>query len=191
LIVQWTLMDRTIELRELLDGQAPAAAPAAPPSAPAPPARERPPRPEPRAAAVAPRSVDRPRPPDLPSLQAAWSLVVEDVGAKRPILKEALVASRPMALDDDLLTIELAAAHAGHGETLDRASASVVDAVLARTGQAVRLAFRALQATTQAPPVPTKRLDPAADKVERLARYRAKDPALDVLAESLDLELME
>ena len=191
LIVQWTLMDRTIELRELLDRKATSSASAAPPSAPSPPARDRPPRPEPRAAAAEPRSVDRPTPPDLPSLQATWLQVVEDVGAKRPILKEALVASRPVALDDDLLTVELAAAHGGHWETLDRASASVVDAVRARTGQAVRLAFRAIQATTQAPPAPTKRLDPAADKVERLTRYRAKDPALDVLAESLDLELME
>jgi DNA polymerase-3 subunit gamma/tau len=200
LVLQWCLLDRTVELAEVLarfggEGTgAPAAAPR--PRAAAPAARaSRTPEPAPgRAPSEEPAP---PAPPPnvsgdltLDALRGAWARIVEEVGRRRPILREALSDVTPEAVDGT--AARLIVGSASHLEGLDRARKGIAAAIHAVTGHTVRIELAGpSEPQDGAPRSEPRRLNDESDREQRLHRYRQKDPSLDAAAEALDLELLE
>jgi DNA polymerase-3 subunit gamma/tau len=175
LLLRWTLMDRTVDLEEVLAGRPPAG-----PTRAAPPAPATPPAPA-RSATRSELSV--------PALQAAWEDVVSQARGKSSFLGAALGAAAPVAVDGDLVTLALAGENPIHREALERQRAVVEEILTALSGRpvTVRLA-RAAPPAAEARPA---RLTEAGMRAERLQKVRQKDPALDVAATELDLEVLE
>jgi DNA polymerase-3 subunit gamma/tau len=180
LLLRWTLMDRTVDLEEVLAGRPPAGPTRAPPLAPAT-------SPTPARAAPA-RSATRSE-LSVPALQAAWEGVVSQARGKSSFLGAALGAAAPVEVDGALVTLALAGENPIHREALERQRAAVEEILSALSGQpvTVRLA-RAAPPAAEARPA---RLTEAGMRAERLQKVRQKDPALDVAATELDLEVLE
>ncbi|MSR05918.1 MAG: DNA polymerase III subunit gamma/tau [Gemmatimonadetes bacterium] len=183
LLLQWTLMDRTVELSEVMEamGGSPRTA-----------------RPEPqRQAPVTLRDVEAKAPiPEpitgdlsLSAVQARWPEVLNAVAKKNRMLREALAHAAPAALADD--TLHLAVDGMGDVDGLDQRRPVIAEAVAQVTGRKLRITIGAAAgAAPVAAPEPV-RLDPKGDRDERLRLYRAKDKSLDTAADLLDLELTE
>jgi len=195
LLAHWTLLDRTVELEDVLDalggraergiGGRPAPPLPAPP-VPRPPetmsdsARPAPPPPRPSAGPV---TGDL----SLEAITDRWPQILDLIARKKRMLRESLAHATPARLADGAL--HLAVEGAVHLEGLDRGKSAIAEAVAEATGQKVRVV---LGSELAAPGVDEPaRLDPRSDRAERLRTYRGKDPALDTAAELLDLELTE
>lgn len=202
LLLQWTLLDRTVELEEVLEalgqggqgqrghgGQgghegppgtsSSSTANLVPPSAPV--------RPD--------RSVRPPSQSGLTaeSLAAWWPAVVDAVGQRRRMLREALARSVPILGADNTVILEFPDGDV-HREGVEQGRTAIEGAISQVMGVIARLVVRSPSgATSPAEPrePEARRMDRQADKEERLRVYRAKDPALDAAAEALDLELTE
>jgi DNA polymerase-3 subunit gamma/tau len=203
LLLQWTLLDRTVELQEVVEALRKGEVPAPPnPSSGAPARRRSAPRGAPDQGkgggpARAPRSAGRSKaaatspiegPLTLEALAERWPAVVEAAGKRRRLVREALSHAAPAAVEGDQVTLEVSDCEV-HLEGLERSRDIVAKAVADVTGKAARVAYR--PASGEAPPNNAKRLDRDGDRGERLKGYRAKDPSLDAMADALDLELLE
>ena len=180
LLLRWTLMDRTVDLEEVLAGRPPAGPTRAPPPAPAT---------SPTPARAAPARTATRSELSVPALQAAWEGVVSQARGKSSFLGAALGAAAPVQVDGALVTLALAGENPIHREALERQRAAVEEILSALSGQpvTVRLA-RAAPPAAEARPA---RLTEAGMRAERLQKVRQKDPALDVAATELDLEVLE
>ncbi len=190
LLMQWTMLDRTVELSEVLaalGGTPPGARASHATSAllsatPAPRAQSAPP-PPPASLKGAPLTAE--------SLGKAWPTISAQVGQRRRVVQEALSHAKPVSVDGDMVTLALSNGDT-HLEGLERSRKAIVSAIESVTGHRVSLVFRTADRT----PDPgrarePRRLNEEADREERLRLYRSKDPALDAAAEALDLELLE
>ena len=217
LLLQWTLLDRTVELQEVMEALQQGGTPARhnPARGESAPRRSAPrgeggqgksasaPRsPRSRAEDAAParapsRSKGRGKaapaspmegPLTLEALAQRWPAVVEAAGKRRRLVREALSHATPAVVEGDQVTLEVSDCEV-HLEGLERSRDIVVKAVADVTGKSVQLAYR--PAAGEAPQNNAQRLDRKADRGERLKSYRAKDPSLDAVADALDLELLE
>jgi DNA polymerase-3 subunit gamma/tau len=220
LLLRWTMLDRIVDLAEVLGagperkvgkgggspGPSPAPAPRpAPRQAPAGSVAPAAPDPSrgaggsapspsvqpPSAAAAAPFVAVESVPAALDAVRSAWPDLVAEVRAGSRFLGEALAATTPAGLDLPWLTVELAEANPLFAERL-QAQARAVEEVLERAlGQPTRL--RVVEAASGEPgsaPVPRK-LSEASLKADRLRAFRTKDPSLDTAADALDLEIVD
>jgi DNA polymerase-3 subunit gamma/tau len=183
LLLQLALLDRTVELSDVLralGGAGGATAPAARAAAatPAPPA----------AAAPSPS----PAPPP-PGPLGRWDDVVEAVGKRRRMLREALAHAVP-ALEGATLVLTVSGSDV-HLQGLEEGRRAVETAVHEVLGASWRVVVRSGDQVSRGDaPVPEegpKRLNRDAERQERLAHYRGKDAALDAAADALDLELLD
>ncbi len=182
LLLRWTMLDRIVDLRQVLEaGQPGGGTPTRPPAAPTP---EPPPfRPSSPPAGHVAVSLD--------ALREAWPDVVEEVRRSSRFLAESLAATTPAVLDAPWLTVTLGEANPYHAERL-QAQSPAVEAVLQRlTGEPLRLRVAEAQGQESAQPPPARRLSEGSLKAERLKTFRAKDPALDTAADALDLEIVD
>ncbi len=199
LLLEWTLLDRTIELAEVLralDGGG------TEPRTPAPPRRTRAAvRPEP--AGETPQEEAAPaQSPAAPSagnlsldvVKDRWPRFLDAVAEKRRMLREALAHASPTALQDGELVLDVSDSEV-HLEGLERGREAIQEVAHAFFGQPLRVAYApAAGAANDAPAPPQatqQRLDRDLDRKERLRAYRQKDAALDAVADALDLELLE
>jgi len=212
LLLQWTLLDRTVELEDVLaalgGGTPPARTPRAAPSpeaagrrtvtrqraasaasapeaaSPAIPTPAEPP-PTPRAAAG---------PLTLEGVRAGWDAFREAVGRRRRMLAAALEHTEPAAVTDGTLTLAVAQSDV-HAEGLERGRSVLEEAAAECFGASVHVVFAPAKEPAGAGPAADsaspKRLDTQSDRVERLRAYRQRDQALDALADPLDLELLD
>ncbi|HEY8256555.1 MAG TPA: DNA polymerase III subunit gamma/tau [Gemmatimonadales bacterium] len=190
LLLRWCMIDRMVDLADVL-GRA-GAAPARPDPTPAtPPAR---PSPAPRPAGQSP-----PRPAPPPGAAAAglqpvldvWPDIVSEVRGKSRFLGEALDATTPTALEAPWLTLTMAEPNALFAQQLQSQSRVVEDELQRVTGQALRVRVTEADPGTADVSVRPRTLTEASVKADRLRSLRAKDPALDTAAESLDLEIVD
>jgi DNA polymerase-3 subunit gamma/tau len=203
LLLQWTLLDRTVALEDVmaaLGGGAPApeskSAPAAAPARRV--SRERGARKASRAAPAKKPPAAEPAPAGhlegeltLQALAGYWPAVVEAVGKKRRMAREALTHATPAAVAEDEVTFEVSDSEV-HLEGLERSRDLVAEAIADVVGKSVRIVYRAAaEQRPQAPAPEPKRLDRDGDRDERLKHYRAKDGSLDAVADALDLELLD
>ena len=210
LLLQWTMLDRTVELDEVLAalrGETPLVPPAASgPRTPSTPARSSPPS-RPLSAAppetTAPVESDEAPPPVSPALDVpltpeglarAWSKIVTEVGRRRRMVRESLAQARPVSVEGDRVVLDVSHGEA-HLEGLERTRSAIQGVIEKVTGHRVRLTFQSAGETDAPDPKPAEqgpaRLHEATDRAERLRVYRSKDPALDAAADALDLELLE
>jgi DNA polymerase III gamma/tau subunit len=193
LLLRFTLLDRTVELAEVLEalggpGRSKAVesgpggrvmrdrVPARPvaPTAPAAPV-----------APVGPLTVDR--------LVSAWDAVREHLARRRPMVAAALEHVRPAAVAGGEAVLAVSGGEV-HLRGLEKNRAEIEAAVAAVVGSPVRVTFRA-ETSNPAEPAPSggpsRRLDQQGERDQRLKAYRSKDQGLDAVAEALDLELLD
>ncbi len=208
LLLRWAMMDRTVNLQEVLEGgrtggrtggQAdrrtgetggtPVPSPAAPPegSVANPPAgrvlRDAAPDQEP--------SVPPPvRPSGAPTdLSTAWPEILTEVRSRSRFLGEALAATAPGPVEAGALPLVLAESNPLFAERIQAEASSVEDVIRKHTGSALRI--RVSVAPGQ-PPVPKPQpLTESSLRADRLRSFRAKDPTLDTAADALDLEIVD
>lgn len=205
LLLQWALLDRTVEIAQVLaalKGQGTSAS-AEGPQLPEPPV---PPKANPRGRAgrrSSPQEVPRPRPsaatasassppkggPTLEWLLSQWDAFLDSVGEKNPLVRELLSQGRPVDVREG--EVRLAVDGAMPLEGLNRNKAVVREALANFLGAPTGVTFGPPESDTATPPAGPKRQTPEADREARMRTYRAQDPALDAVAEALDLELTE
>ncbi|HEX6106046.1 MAG TPA: DNA polymerase III subunit gamma/tau [Gemmatimonadales bacterium] len=202
LLLRWAMLDRLVDLQEVLAGGSPVApaGPPAPSGSGAPSARRTPP-----PAAPAPKSAAPAAPPTAPAagpgvtdvapavdaLREAWPDIVAEVRATSRFLGEALAATSPGALDGEWLTVTLVEPNPLFAERLQAQAGRVEDTLRRATGRPLRLRVTEATGAAGAEPARPRQLTDESLKAERLGVFRAKDAALDTAADALDLEIVD
>ena len=207
LLLRWTLLDRIVDLEQVI-----AAGPPSPGSAgpgvsldhPGP-AKLRPDEP-PRTKDLEPQASDPQHPPgratppsqgsaagapSLESIRAAWPAVVAATRAHSRFLGEALAATQPAKLELPWLTVLLPEPNALFADRLQEEAGKVEEVLSRSLGQPVRLRVTAAESAGAATPGRPRRMSESSLKAERLREFRSKDPALDTAADALDLEIVD
>jgi DNA polymerase-3 subunit gamma/tau len=195
LLVQWTLLDRTVELEDVVRALGPSNASAdqarTAAGVPAPPKRAT------RDAGITPpgHSAPTPRPgvetePSLVALRGAWPAVLEAVGKRRRVVQEALGHAAPTDVAAGTVTLEVSESDV-HLGGLQQSSRLIADAIQSVTGWNMRVTCRPAGEGRSGGESEPRRLDRATDQDKRLRALRDKDPTLDTVAEALDLELLD
>ncbi|HEU5048770.1 MAG TPA: DNA polymerase III subunit gamma/tau [Gemmatimonadales bacterium] len=215
LLLRWAMLDRTVDLEQVIRGGG-AEAPRRPQGAPLPPARPGPGpgpvsaasavpappvarRPTEDASAIAPASSAAPQsdstaadlsiPFTLEGMRGAWPSIVAAVRAESRFLGEALAGTAPAAVAPPDLTVAMREPNPLLHERLEQQATAVEAVVAARVGARVRLRI-SVEAEPDAEP-PGRRMSESGIRAARLKGLRERDPALDVAADELDLEIME
>ena len=212
LLLRWAMLDRVIDLQEVLAGGPPPPLPAspagpAPRATPVPGGRGAAPRPPAALRDSAPVAARAPEPPaatqaqaqatapagplafTLAGLQGGWEGLLAAARTQSRFVGEALAASRLESVAAPDVTIQVPADNPMYGETLERAAESLEKAFGAALGAPVRLRFMAPGAGPSGPPA--RRYSEAEARAERLGLLAKKDPALEAAARELDLEIVE
>jgi hypothetical protein len=118
--------------------------------------------------------------------------VVEVIRGRRPLVAAALEHAAPAGVDGSTVTLGVSDSDV-HLEGLERSRAEVEAGLATVFGTGLRVAYRPAAAGGEGEPkaAESRRLDPQGDRGERLKAYRAKDQALDAMADALDLELLD
>jgi DNA polymerase-3 subunit gamma/tau len=190
LLLRWAMLDRIVDLQQVLEGGqggSPAAGkpvmpPASAPAAETPAASPPPASPPPRAPASA---------PSLEAVRASWPAVVAAMRAHSRFLGEALAAGEPVALEAPWLTLAMTEPNPLLADRLAEESVKVEEVLSRSLGQAIRLRVSQGPAGESAPIPKPRRISESSLKAERLREFRAKDPALDTAADALDLEIVD
>ena len=197
LLLRWAMMDRMVDLQEVLHGGI-ARAGGQPGSAPAPgnrpgnspgtrvlrdaSASSGPPATPPAALSGAP--------PAGPSvLSDAWPEILAEVRDRSRFLGEALAGAAPGPVEGSSLPLVLAESNPLFAERIQAQAAVVEEVVQRHTGRALRIRVSVAQGD-QAAPKP-RPIAESSLRADRLRSFRAKDPALDTAADALDLEIVD
>jgi DNA polymerase-3 subunit gamma/tau len=178
LLLRWVMLDRTVELSDVIEalgkGEAESGKGNSPPPSPSP-------------------AVPLPRPPSpgpgqkleptLENVRAAWSNIVADARGKSPMLGSLLAEAEVVGVEGR--TVSLRPGHAVHAEGLDRQREAIAQSIGRYVSEAPRVKVIA------GPPPPPERLTEQGATAERLKSLRAKDPTLSAAVDALDLELLE
>jgi len=184
LLLRWAMLDRTVELSEVIDalkGGPVSSAPAAP-AAPSPPPQRAAPSPPPHS------PPGQKLEPTLENVRSVWPQVVSDARAKTPLLGSLLAESEAVAVEGRDILVR--PGHAVHAEGLERQRETIAQLVGRFISEAPRIRVAAAGAakTLAAPP---PRMTAEGANAERLKSLRAKDPTLSAAVDALDLELLE
>jgi DNA polymerase-3 subunit gamma/tau len=206
LLLRWAMLDRIVDLQQVLEGGPGSAAPR--PSVPTS-REERParatssgasaptlPRQPDEPVAASPSTPTRPA-PDSPveftvgALREAWPDIVAAVRERRAFLSEAVATAEPVEAAPPWLTIRLPEESALFVDPLQEQASFVEGIVRQFVGQPVRLRVVAGGGAESPPATAPKRMSDASIRADRLKTLRARDPALDLAADALDLEIVE
>ena len=184
LLLRWAMLDRIVDLQQVLEG---GPAPARPPVASRPTGEPAPVLPQ------VPTRADAGSPVEftLAGLRGAWPDIVAAVRERRQFLGEAAATAEPVEVAPPSLIIRLPESAALFVGPLQEQASFVENIVGQFVGQAVRLRVVAGAGSESAPPNPPKRMSDASIRADRLRSLRARDPALDLAADALDLEIVE
>jgi hypothetical protein len=125
----------------------------------------------------------------LEGVRAAWPSIVAAVREESRFLGEALAGTTPAAVAPPDLTIAMREPNPLLHERLEQQATAVERVVAARVGGPVRLRI-SVAAEPDAEP-PSRRMSESGIRAARLKGLRERDPALDVAADELDLEILE
>ena len=194
LLLRWAMMDRTVELEEVIralgagkgeggrgQGEAPLLRDAAP-AAPAAPIARPPDRPTASPPDVGPLTLDR--------LRGLWPQIVADARAKSQMLGALIAAAEASAVEGTTLTIRLLEENAVHAEGIERQREALAQLVGRYVTEGIRIKLVAADGAG-GPRARPARLTEDGARAERLTDLRAKHPRLDAAVEALDLELLE
>ena len=186
LLLRWAMLDRTVELSEVIEAlhagertSGPAGQRAEPPrvESSSPPAR-------PPAGPTGPAA--QKLEPTLDNVRSIWPQVLGDARAKSPMLGSLLAEAQVTAVDGRVVTLR--PGHAVHAEGLERQRDTIAQLVGTYISEApkVRIAQGAVEPAAGAGP---ERMTEGRANAERLRSLRAKDPTLSAAVDALDLEL--
>ena len=195
LLLRWAMMDRTIEIGQVLDalkgGEPTGERPVGRNSTDPPVLRD-----------TGPRTPDGPsaRPPVGPSLEkgplsldrlrTSWPHIVADARAKAPMLSSLLAEAQVTAVEGTVVLLR--PANAGHAEGLERQRDLLAQVIGRYVTEPVRVKLAGVGSAERggAAPRPVRLTEERAN-AERLKGLRAKDPTLNAAVDALDLELLE
>src|SRR5258706_9554037 len=183
LLLRWAMLDRTVELSEVIDalkGDGPMGRRADGPSQtkpvePSSPSAQPPIRPS--------SPPGKKLEPTLENVRSIWSQVVQDARAKTPLLGSLLAEAEVVAVEGRIVTVR--PGHAVHAEGLERQRETVAQGLGQYLSEAPRVAAAAGGGRG------SERMTPEGASAERLKSLRAKDPTLSAAVDALDLELLE
>ncbi|MFN2315263.1 MAG: DNA polymerase III subunit gamma/tau [Gemmatimonadales bacterium] len=193
LLLRWAMLDRIVDIEAVLKGAPVTPAPAAPPSGR-------------RSAAPATASATSASPASVPpaataptgnapftvaGLQQAWPDICAAARLKSVLLGEALAAAAVVAVDSPRVSLEFPDDATVMREGVERQRAAVEAVIAERVGQPVALVVTGPAGVAPEAAPQTRRLSGEAVKAEKLARFRKTDPALDLAANELDLEVVD
>jgi DNA polymerase-3 subunit gamma/tau len=204
LLVRFALLDRTVELEDVLrgigegGGTAETAAPVITRTADASRSSAR----RAETPQVAAPLADAPRPAptaaprvalELNTLCERWGEVIDRVrSVGRPMLVSALEHALPVAVSaQGTITVQLEQPNEIFEKTIESSVADVLTVVSAMFDGASKLMIRRVEQTSVAPAEAPKRLTEDQVRREREQLLRKKDPTLDAAIEVLDLELLD
>jgi DNA polymerase-3 subunit gamma/tau len=206
LLVRFALLDRTVEIEDLLRGLGEGGSTRAS-SAPSERRAAEPPKPAARRtepahisapladAPAAPAKAAARRSLDLNTLCERWGEVVASVrSAGRPMLVSALEHALPVAVTGQgTITVQLDQPNEIFERALESGAPDIVTAVSSLFDGAVKLVVRRVEAPPAASSTADgpRRLTEEEMRRERAQLLRKKDPTLDAAIETLDLELLE
>jgi DNA polymerase-3 subunit gamma/tau len=199
LLLRWALMDRTVDLEQMLAGGGEAGrrrggepegrrAPSPGAQATASVSSERPPL-RPSAPPPTASPSDRPTTPfTLDAVLALWPEVVEFGRQESMFLAQALTECRVVSVEAPAIRVSMPAEHGVLAGAVER-NRSRIEAFLAeRLGRPV--AFQSAEAAPSGAERP-KRMSESQLRAERLRSLRGADPALDAAVDELDLEIVD
>ncbi len=180
ILVRWALMDRTVEIAELLN-RAPSQV-SAPVAAPKP----------------APKSPTGPLSSE--TVRAAWPRILDALRADRKMVAAEILGETAIAAVDGNVIV-LQPQNEPAGEAIERYRAAIDAAASRVLGTAIKVGIAGSELPTprKAPePVPApapapkpQRLSVSGAQAERAKALRGKDPALDTAMDTMDLELLD
>jgi DNA polymerase III subunit gamma/tau len=195
LLLRWAMMDRTVDLRDVLRGGEPPGRTGPPPPQAGPTGGQSPPE-----TRILRDVVPAPSPP-APSpgasrqgpagIAEAWADIVADVRSRSRFLGEALAGATPAAVEGSTLPLVLAESNPLFAERLQTEAPAVEEVVRRHTGQTLRIRVT-VAGGPEGPAAPRPRaITESSLRAERLRSFREKDPALDTAADALDLEIVD
>ncbi len=216
LLLRWAMMDRMVDLREVLEGgqvdrrtggqgggggsgsrtgsttptaNVPGGRVLHDAAAPAgPPSTPSAGLPAPPSARPAVRPLDR-LGAGSSALSDAWPEILAEVRARSRFLGEALAGTAPGPVEGSSLPLVLAESNRLFAEGIQAQAAVVEEVVQRHTGQALRIRVTVAQGEEAAPTA--RPITESSLRADRLRSFRAKDPALDTAADALDLEIVD
>src|SRR3989454_608710 len=187
LLLRWAMLDRTVEIGEVLEalkGDGPTARRPDGQNQPTTTARAAPPIALPGPSG---RPADRPPgqklEPTLDNVRSIWPHVISDARGKTPLLASLLAEAEVVAVDGRI--VALRPGHAVHAEGLERQRETIAQALGTYISEAPRVTIAAGGGRG------SERITPEGASAERLKSLRAKDPTLSAAVDALDLELLE
>jgi DNA polymerase-3 subunit gamma/tau len=197
LLLRWAMLDRIVDLQEVLAGgklvSGEAGKPARDSNAVQPKgsaATKGDSVPSGSSAAPPARLPASPLTPSLEAVRASWPAVVAAMRASNRWLGEALAASEPAALELPWLTVTMIEPNPLFAERLQEEAVKVEEVLSRSLGQPARFRVASNQPGDSSQTKP-RRISDSSLKAERLREFRAKDPALDTAADALDLEIVD
>jgi DNA polymerase-3 subunit gamma/tau len=207
LLLRWAMLDRIVDLQQVLASGPPAGVKgekggdAANPRTSAPQtsqpvargaeeSRKGPP-PAPVAPAPAIAAPVSGGPASIESIRAAWPAVVAATRTHSRFLGEALAATQPATLELPWLTVLMQEPNALFADRLQEEAGKVEEVLSRSLGESVRLRVTTAEGSGSAAQGRPRRMSESSLKAERLREFRSKDPALDTAADALDLEIVD
>ena len=193
LLLRWAMLDRTVELSEVIEalgtgdvGRGSGNTTPAPALTPSPSAR-----PVPGPSAPVP---GKKLEPTLENVRSIWSQVVQDTRAKTPLLGSLLAEAQVVTVDGRIVTVR--PGNAVHAEGLERQRDTIAQALGLYVSEAPRVQIAAGGVgggggAGGGGGGGSGRMTPQGANAERLKSLRAKDPTLSAAVDALDLELLE
>jgi DNA polymerase-3 subunit gamma/tau len=205
LLLRWAMMDRTVDLQAILAGGPSGGKAGGREGGSMEPAADRP---RPAAAGGETRSA---RPPVRPSaaegpagppvrlsaeftlegLTRAWPDLAQAAREQSRFLGEAVAAARPVSVEGSEARLSIPDSNPIHLEALGRQRDAVERLLAEATGQTVRIVLAEAGGQGASATPRARRLTESEARAERLKVLKARDPALEIAAESLDLEVLE
>jgi DNA polymerase-3 subunit gamma/tau len=197
LLLRWAMMDRTVDLREILQGGGGSGRPAPGPRTAPGSGGQTPPETRILRDAAPARSAPAPIPPTATpqrtpgGLAESWPDIVAEVRSRSRFLGEALAGTTPGTVEGSTLALVLAESNPLFAERIQAEAPAVEDAVRRHTGQALRIRVTIAEGQEEAVTARPRAGTDSSLRADRLRSFRAKDPALDTAADALDLEIVD
>jgi DNA polymerase-3 subunit gamma/tau len=180
LLLRWAMMDRIVQLEQVLGGASPPA-PARGPMAPT------------SSKETGTAAGEGPVPFTLEGLQARWAEIVATAREQSRVLGPILEAARLESVTPPEVRLTLVEENPLLRDGLRRQQDAIAQVLARRVGAPVRLVVAevAPSTVTAEPPARPRRLSEGEARAERLRTLQGKDPALRLAAGELDLEIVE
>ena len=194
LLLRWAMLDRVVDLRALLAGQAPAAWQGSGSPAPSPA-----PIPEKRSAAakVVPAKAGAQAvpasatPQTTEAILAAWPEVVATAARQSRLLGQSLEQATARIDAPGRVTLSYGPDSAVFREGVERLLGTVETLLSAQLGSPVKVIIESAGGSAAPAARNGGRMTEATIRSDRLGELRRQDPALDAAADALDLELVD